>query len=189
MGVLRIASGRFRWGFRIAVLALVGLVAVYGSSVGFHKIFERFMELESGADGRMETWGPSWEMVKDHPAGVGLGNYPVVEPVYVDRGEGMRSYHAHNDYLQLVAETGWFGAVPLVAGFFWFLARGIRRVRKVRFRVGRFRLLVSVGALAGLCSMGFHSFFDFNLQIPANQVYFVVLLGLVESGLWPREKK
>ena len=64
----------------------------------------------------------------------------------------------------------------------------MRRVKKVRFDVGRFRLLVSVGALAGICSMAFHGFFDFNFQIPANQVYFVLLMGLVESGLWPGKK-
>jgi len=75
-----------------------------------------------------------------------------------------------------------------VVGLFLFLFRGIRRVKRIGFDVGRFRLLVSVGALAGLCSMGFHGFFDFNFQIPANQVYFVFLMALVESGLWPRDR-
>jgi len=186
VGILRLASGRFRWGLRITLIALVALVAIYGGQIGFDKIVERFLQIESGAGGRMELWEQSWEMVSDHPAGIGLGNYEVVEFVYVDKGPGIRMRHAHNDYLQLLAEAGWAGAVPLVVGFFLFLARGIRRVKRVGFDVGRFRLMVAVGALAGLCSMGFHSFFDFNLQIPANQVFFVLLMALVESGLWPR---
>ncbi len=185
VGILRLASGRFRWGFRITLMALITLVAIYGTKIGFDQIVERFMQIEGGAGGRMEIWTPTWDMVSDHPAGVGLGNYEVVELVYVDRGPGIRMRHAHNDYLQLVAEAGWFGAVPLVVGFFLFLARGIWRVRRIGFDVGRFRLMVAVGALAGLCSMGFHSFFDFNLQIPANQVFFVLLMALVEAGLWP----
>ena len=186
VGILRLASGRFQWGVRITLLALVALVVVYGSRIGFDHIVERFLQLESGSVGRMAVWEPSWDMVTDHPAGVGLGNYEVVEPVYFDPGrEGIRYRHAHNDYLQLLAEAGWAGAVPLVAGFFLFIGRGIWRVRRVGFNVGRFRLLVSVGALAGICSMGFHGFFDFNFQIPANQVFFVLLLALVESGLWP----
>ncbi|MBT3368781.1 MAG: hypothetical protein HN416_16660, partial [Nitrospina sp.] len=84
--------------------------------------------------------------------------------------------------------AGWVGAVPLVVGFFLFIGRGIWRVRRVGFSVGRFRVMVAIGALAGLCSMGFHGFFDFNFQIPANQVYFVLLMALVEAGLWPRQE-
>ena len=189
VGILRLASGRFRWGLRITLIALVALVAIYGGQIGFDKIVERFMQIEGGAGSRMKVWTQTWDMVKDHPMGIGLGNYEVVEPVYVDEGERIRLRHAHNDYLQLVAETGWLGTVPLVAGFFLFLARGIWRVRRIGFDVGRFRLMVAVGALAGLCSMGLHSFFDFNLQIPANQVFFVLLLALVESGLWTRGRR
>lgn len=187
MGLLRSAVGRFRWGLRIALILLVGLVVVYGSQIGFDQIVERFLQIEGGALSRMDVWEQSWKMVMDHPAGIGLGNYEVLEPAYVDLGgPGVRLRLAHNDYLQLVVEAGWVGAVPLVFGFFLFLFRGIRRAVRVGFDVGRFRLLVSVGALAGLCSMGFHGFFDFNFQIPANQVYFVLLLALVEAGLWPK---
>ena len=186
VGILRLASGRFRWGLRVTLMALVALVAVYGGQIGFDKIVERFMQIEGGAGSRMELWEQIWEMAKDHPAGVGLGNYEVVEPVYVDPGRaGIRYRHAHNDYLQLVAEAGWVGAITLVSGFFLFLGRGIWRVKRIGFDVGRFRLLVSIGALAGLCSMAFHGFFDFNFQIPANQVLFVLLMALVEAGLWP----
>ncbi|MBW1775586.1 MAG: O-antigen ligase family protein, partial [Deltaproteobacteria bacterium] len=188
MGLLRAAGGRFRWGLRITLMALMTLVAIYGTKIGFDQIVERFMQIEGGAGGRMELWEQTWNMASDHPAGIGLGNYEVVEPVYVDPGrEGIRYRHAHNDYLQLVAEAGWLGAVPLVAGFFLFLVRGIRRAVRIGFDVGRFRLMVAIGALAGLCSMAFHGFLDFNFQIPANQVFFVLLMALVEAGLWPRE--
>ncbi|UCD90574.1 MAG: hypothetical protein JSW04_03830 [Desulfobacterales bacterium] len=47
-----------------------------------------------------------------------------------------------------------------------------------------FRFFMAIGALSGLVSMAFHSFFDFNLQIPANCVYFVMLLGIVDVTLW-----
>lgn len=181
--MLRAASGRFRWGVRITLAAILALVAFYGSRMGFDRIVERFLELESGAGNRMEIWEQTWGMVSDHPGGVGLGNYEVVEPVYVDTGsERIRLRHAHNDYLQLLAEAGWAGAVPLVGGFFLFLVRGVRRVKRLGFSAGRFRLMVRIGALAGLFSMAFHGFFDFNFQIPANQVMFVMLLAFVEGG-------
>jgi hypothetical protein len=43
---------------------------------------------------------------------------------------------------------------------------------------------MAIGALSGLVSIAFHSFFDFNLQMPANCVYFVMLLGIVDVTLW-----
>ena len=43
LGMLRAASGRFRWGFRIAVILLVALVGVYGGQMGFDKIMDRFL--------------------------------------------------------------------------------------------------------------------------------------------------
>ena len=36
-----------------------------------------------------------------------------------------------------------------------------------------------MGALSGMTAMIFHSFFDFNLQMPANTVYFVMLMAIV----------
>ena len=47
-----------------------------------------------------------------------------------------------------------------------------------------FRFFLAIGALSGLVSIAFHSFFDFNLQMPANCVYFVMLMGIVDVCLW-----
>ena len=112
LGLLRTASGRFRWGFRVIIMLLIALVAVYGGRMGFDQIMDRFLQLETGAGGRMDIWEPTWEMVVDHPVGIGLGSYEIVEPVYVDPGrDGIRYFHAHNDYLQLLVEAGWVGAI------------------------------------------------------------------------------
>jgi len=188
-GLVRAVSGRFRAGPYIAMLLLMTLVIIYGSRMGFDEIVARFFEIDGGADGRLRIWKQVWQMVLDHPAGIGLGNFEVVEPIYVDTGRDNVWYrHAHNDYLQLVAEAGWVGAVALTAGFFMFLARGARRAMQIGFEVGRFRLLTAIGALGGLFAMAFHGFLDFNFQIPANQAFVVLLLAIVQAGLWPRER-
>jgi hypothetical protein len=44
------------------------------------------------------------------------------------------------------------------------------------------RFFVVAGAWSGLISLGWHSFFDFNLQIPANLFYFAMLIGIVTSS-------
>jgi hypothetical protein len=46
------------------------------------------------------------------------------------------------------------------------------------------RFFLSIGALSGLVSIAFHSFFDFNLHMPANCVYFVMLIGIVYNCAW-----
>ena len=122
--LLRTVSGRFRWGFGIALALLLLVVGIYGGQIGFARIVERFFQIEAGGEGRMELWAESWRIVKDHPLGVGLGNYGILEPVYVNVREGFRNYLAHNDYLQLLIEAGWAGAVVLVFGLFFFMVRG-----------------------------------------------------------------
>ncbi|UCD91122.1 MAG: hypothetical protein JSW04_06780, partial [Desulfobacterales bacterium] len=89
-----------------------------------------------------------------------------------------------NDYLQLLVETGWIGFVALVSGFYIFLIRSFRRVKQIKLLDNPFRFFMAIGALSGLVSMAFHSFFDFNLQIPANCIYFVMLMGIVDITLW-----
>jgi hypothetical protein len=46
------------------------------------------------------------------------------------------------------------------------------------------RFFLAVGALSGLVSLAFHSFFDFNLHMPANLIYFVTLIAIVHSCAW-----
>jgi hypothetical protein len=46
------------------------------------------------------------------------------------------------------------------------------------------RFFLAAGAFSGLVSLAFHSFFDFNLQIPANCVYFVTLMAILCSCAW-----
>jgi hypothetical protein len=43
------------------------------------------------------------------------------------------------------------------------------------------RFFLAVGAFSGIISLAFHSFFDFNLQIPANCLYFVTLMAILSS--------
>jgi O-antigen ligase len=156
---------------------------LYGSAIGFDQIIDRFMALEEGAGARTDRWKDTLSMIKSHPFGIGLGNYEHVMPVFNTLGSyGIKSVHAHNDYLQLLAETGWPGFVALVVGFYGFLGKSIWRIHRVGAKMDPVRFYIHVGAVSGLISMAFHSFFDFNLQIPANMLYFVVLIGIAMSG-------
>jgi O-antigen ligase len=159
------------------------LLFLYGGVIGFEQIIERFMALEGGAGSRVNRWKDTLSIIMNHPFGVGLGNYEHVMPVFDTRGSyGIKSVHAHNDYLQLLAETGWPGFIALVGGFYFFLGKCFWRIRKYGPQMNPLRFYTSIGAVSGLISMAFHSFFDFNLQIPANMLYFVLLIAIVMSN-------
>ena len=156
---------------------------VYGQAIGFDRIIERFLAIDDSAGSRVDIWKDNLAMIKAHPFGIGLANYEHVMPVFNAHGPfGIKYTHAHNDYLQILAETGWPGFIALVGGFYLFLGRSILLIRRLGPKMDPLRFYTSVGAVSGLISMAFHSFFDFNLQIPANMLYFVALMALATGG-------
>jgi O-antigen ligase len=109
---------------RILLGGIVVLVCLYAFSIGVTPILERFLAIRGDASSRMEIWQDSLAMVSDHPFGIGLHNYEHVFPVYNRTAdpESMARY-AHNDYLQLLIETGWIGFVAAMGGFVIFFSR------------------------------------------------------------------
>jgi O-antigen ligase len=181
----RFPNKRLPMFFWIIVGAVVGMLFVYGSKIGFDPIIERFLELREGIS-RIGLWQDGMVILKDHPLGIGLGNFKHVFPVYFTSGlsEVTVYSHVHNDYLQLLIEAGWPGFLALVSGFFIFLGTGVRKLIRLNPHDDPLRFFAATGALSGLISIAFHSFFDFNLQIPANCIYFVTLISLAYASLW-----
>jgi len=163
---------------------IIGMVAFFSFRIGVDPILERFLRISTDAS-RLDFWRDSLIIVKDHPFGTGLATFREVFPVYnVSTISEKTPYYAHNDYLQLLVETGWIGFAALVGGFYIFLVRSFRKVRQMRLQADPLGFFLAAGALSGLVSIAFHSFFDFNLQMPANCVYFVMLMGIVDVCLW-----
>jgi tetratricopeptide (TPR) repeat protein len=115
-------------------------------------------------------------MIHDFPLwGVGLGAWASVFPHYQrPLWSGVYFREAHNDYVELAAETGVVGFV-LLTWFFVLVAVQLRRgfqVVSARVRPVFIALVCAVGVMA------VHEVVDFNLQIPANAVLFTVLIGV-----------
>ena len=139
------------------------------------------MQLDESTS-RFEVWKDTWVMVKDHPFGIGLANFARVFQEYKMSNIADRQFlYAHNDVLQLLAEGGWPGFLGVAVGVLLFLGRGVGRVSRLHPGTHPLRFFLGAGALSGLVAILFHSFFDFNLQIPANCIYFVVLLSVVSA--------
>jgi O-antigen ligase len=168
----------------VIISIIIGMVTFYSFRIGVDPVLERFLMISKDTS-RLDLWRDSMVIVKDHPIGTGLATFKQVFSVYNTHDYGSRTiYYAHNDYVQLLVETGWIGFATLVTGFYIFLIRSFRRVKQIKLEDDPFRFFMAIGALSGLVSIAFHSFFDFNLQMPANCVYFVMLLGIVDVTLW-----
>ena len=61
----------------------------------------------------------------------------------------------------------------------FYIGKSFRLIRRLDANGDPIRFFLAVGAFSGIISLAFHSFFDFNLQIPANCLYFVVLMAIL----------
>ena len=122
----------------------------------------------------------SLRMWRDHPVlGVGLGNFATAYPRYQSFPSDMWFDHAHNDYVEAVAETGLVGALLILSALALFLRLAFRDWgRPFRSQASWIRL----GAAIGCCGMLVHSFLDFNLHIPANAAWLAVLAGIATTA-------
>ena len=127
--------------------------------------------------GRQAAFQAAWEMSKDFPLfGIGYEAFPMVSARYQPVNDfNPRFAHVHNDFLQLLAETGWLGAGLLLGGML-LLVRAI--MQKWRTRHDPFVQTMVAAGLAALVAMGLHALVDFNLHIPANALLFTTVLAL-----------
>lgn len=174
----------------VLVLGVWAVMLSYGGIIGFEAILQRFDQLELGAAGRVQLWRTALAILADHPwTGIGVGAFGDLFRVYQDfLDDTMTSSHAHNDYLQLLVELGApVGALLLTAvwAYWWRTACRLARARRREGRetaaeaAAELRRLPAVGALAGVAAFLCHAWVEFNWQVPANALYFVLLLVLM----------
>ncbi|MBI3966843.1 MAG: O-antigen ligase family protein, partial [Chloroflexi bacterium] len=123
---------------------------------------------------RMAHWQAAWEMFVDRPLlGIGPGNYPVAYPAYAISGWPEPYGHAHNIYLNFLAETGVVGTLAYVLFLLW-AARDLIRARNTGDWLNR---AVVVGCFGVFVAVGGHNFFD-NLTVHGMNVQLALTLGL-----------
>jgi O-antigen ligase len=111
--------------------------------------------------------------------GWGLGTFPIVYPQFRSFYTTFFVNQAHNDYLQLLVETGLAGFLIAV----WFLVVVFREAAaKLKNWTETPSGALTAAALLGCVGIIVHSALDFNLQIPANAALFYVLCAMAASG-------
>jgi O-antigen ligase len=186
LGVLLVRKREGSWKQPLMLGAFLAMVIVFLVWMGSNEVTHRLISIHSeareeiGGGTRISIDRDCLRMFAKRPfLGWGLGTFPIVYP-------GFRSFYttffvnqAHNDYLQLLVETG-------VAGFsiaVWFMVLVFRRAAgKLKNWTDTASGALTVAALLGCVGILVHSFLDFNLQIPANAALFYVLCAIAAAA-------
>lgn len=131
---------------------------------------------------RMAHWQAAWEMFQDHPwLGVGIGQYVPTYPDYAIPPWNDPLGHAHNIYLNVLAELGVIGATlygVMVLSWFAIAIAAMRRAAT------SFQRATALGIVAALAATAVHGLFD-NLYVAGMNVHIGVLIGITASD-WKR---
>jgi O-antigen ligase len=147
-----------------AALALVVLAGAVGFYAGVATPAERdrLTDLSaSGSSGRADEWRIALRMAGDEPVrGVGLGNFPIVEPRYLAssisllRADRVLEFPpAHNMYLQVLSELGVVGSLLFTSILVGALVIGVASVRTLARGPDRRLEIVGRGVVIGYCCL------------------------------------
>lgn len=165
---------------RSTVILIASLIAidilVIGSWFGVEKTMQRIEQTTVGdVELREDPSVYALEMVRDYPLfGAGPGTFYTAFTRY--RGPDIRAFfdQAHNDYMQFLVETGALGAALAGGLALMGLVLAVLALSRRRDPLARG---FAFAVLMGVSSIAIHSTVDFNLQIPANALAFMVLLA------------
>jgi O-antigen ligase len=166
----------------VAAVLLAALMIVTWLGVG--RILQRFsslqtLEVTEGKRAAMRKG--AWHIFLDHAfIGTGLGTLQIVYPPYETLYDGKVVDHAHNDYLEALAETGVLGGLCCA----WFLGvlflKSFSLFRQSDFSFPGALQLSGIVACAGSLV---HALVDFNFHIPSNLWLFFLMAHLATTQI------
>lgn len=168
----------------LAAAAVLGFAALMVSWLGAGQVLERFSSLqtlETTEGKRAAMREGAWRIFLDHPvAGTGLGTLQSVFPAYETLYDGKVVNHAHNDYLEALAETGILGGLCCA----WFLlVLFYEPLRQLWRGSGSFAEALYLSGFLGCLGVLVHSLVDFNLHIPGNAFLFFLMANLATTQI------
>jgi len=185
LAVLLLRSRHGHWKNALMLGTVLLLVIGFLVWLGSNELTQRLISIHSEAREEI-TGGMRFSIDRDglqmflkRPVlGWGLGTFPTVYPQFRSFYTTFFVNQAHNDYLQLLVETG-------LAGFLisaWFLVMVFRRaVSKLGNWTETSSGALTAASLLSCIGILVHSSLDFNLQIPANAALFYVLCTIAAS--------
>ena len=179
-----------RFGAALMVIACVFWVSLY--SPRSEQIVDKTADIIRNAENignRRGIWTTSWYMFREHPEGVGIGQYKWH---YLEgQREGFKSVHdswyrwqythwAHNEFLQFFCEGGIIGGVMLLLMWFvWFIPALIAMIRRREIGIN------SVWAISLVTLITFCAAFTRPFHRIENMVWITLAFALSNREFFP----
>jgi O-antigen ligase len=153
------------------------MVLAFVSWIGTPALWHHFSDLQDWM--RLAIFKDGIEMFWHKPIlGWGLGTFTTVYPEFRSFYTNLFVNAAHNDYIQVIVETGMVGFAAVV----WFILMVYRLgLRNADGWNRSWSHALGLSALVGCTGLLVHSAFDFNLQIPANACLFYFLCAVTTA--------
>ncbi|MCB9478279.1 MAG: O-antigen ligase family protein [Deltaproteobacteria bacterium] len=173
-----LVSHRQRRNFVFVIAALSFVAVLFSMWLGTDELPARYAELTQdvrAGDARPRVYLATLKMIADAPFyGVGAGGFADAFAFYRPAGLLAHYDYVHSDPLEILAETGLFGASALYGAIAFALIVVIRERAK---RHSRFARGQSLGLLISAAALLAHSLVDFPFGIPATRAAFFTLLA------------
>ncbi|MFC2141372.1 O-antigen ligase family protein [Acidobacteriota bacterium] len=161
---------------RLFLISFFLILVFIALRLGINSALERFSMDDLLSESRPLFWANTVELFSDFPIfGTGLGTFPALYPDWEAKGNIIRLFHAHNDFLEYLAEIGLVGFALLFGGILLILVQIFLCWRNRRHPEVKG---LALGGLIALISILVHSVTDFNLHIPANIILFTIVISL-----------
>jgi O-antigen ligase len=178
------ADGQSKLFLRMGAAAALFICIILGTFLlGSEKSsLTRFAETTAKTDlttTRTHIWGATIGIIGQNPMlGSGMNAFGVAYTAQDTLSGIERAEQAHNDYLQVLSDTGIVGGLVGLVFLVLFFRTGLEGVKThMRFRRG-----IAVGAFAGCFAVLVHSVFDFVLHTTAVALLFVTLMALMVNA-------
>ncbi len=176
----------------VLVVSLVLGTAVFVAAVNPQGALDKLSNIGRGntlaEKGRAVMWQAGYKMIKEKPlTGFGPGSYRIFVPLYESRVLKTPGYEkhpfqmtkdAHNDFIQLWAETGVFGLLLFLCFSVVAIFAGLLKTINNEGRRGP----LYAGMFSALVGFLVHSFFNFPMRIAPIALLFWVYSGVLLSG-------
>jgi hypothetical protein len=158
----------------LAVLAGMGVVAAVNLQAGFGRLAATSV-YEITWNARRVVYAATWDLWQGFPwLGTGLGAFrdslALTQPAELPG----TWWHAHSDWLELLATAGLLGAAAFLLGLVLLVVRLARGWTADRRSEDRAAILAALGALV---SLAIHESIDFGLTMPACAITLAALVG------------
>ncbi|WP_296898529.1 O-antigen ligase family protein [uncultured Megamonas sp.] len=155
---------------RKVLLALIALAVILllSDATLVDRMTSIFTKMDTSSEMRLAFWESTIAMILDHPLlGIGWGSYFMVYPNYdyYMQGNFIKIVHAHNMYLNFMAEIGLFGFVSYMVCFFGVIYKAFKaQVMKLDSLVKAMLLGIGLG-LSALAINGLTDYVMFNTEL------------------------